>query len=151
MADAKDIFKQINMGDDDDCWEWIGAINKKDGRPYFTVDRRKRPAYAIVLEMFSGEAQRDRYVLHQCDNPICCNPHHLKWGTHQENMDEMKARERHGLPKIVLNAMYKLRIKGKTYEEIADLYGVDRTAVSKALKRLEKDAEKKLENFTGSQ
>ena len=57
-----DVFKLINMhgGDKDVCWEWKGKLNVKDGRPYITINKRRRPAYAVVLESFRGQAQGDR-------------------------------------------------------------------------------------------
>lgn len=135
-----DVFKYIDMRDGDitQCWPWQGSINKSDGRPYFTVDGIKKAAYVWTLELFSGEKASARFVLHSCDNPICCNPHHGKWGTHQENMDEMKARERHGMPAVVVNAWRKLRSDGKTFEEIGSTYGVSGEAVRL---RLEEDRE----------
>tara|TARA_Y100001938_G_scaffold135396_1_gene196987 strand:+ start:802 stop:1227 length:426 start_codon:yes stop_codon:yes gene_type:complete len=128
----KDIFKHINMhgGNKDECWEWKGRLNPKDGRPYFTINGLRRPSYAIVLEATTGEAQEDRIARHNCDNPICCNPYHLVWGDHQDNMNDMKERERHGLPKIVVKAIKKLIEQGKTQSEIAELYGISRETVS---------------------
>ena len=56
-----DVFKHINMhgGDKDVCWEWTGKVNKKDGRPYFTVDGKRKPSYNVVLELSSGETQEE--------------------------------------------------------------------------------------------
>ena len=126
----KDVFKHIDMRGNDECWEWKGKLNAKDGRPYFTVQGKRRPSYAYVLECYTGETQEDRQVLHGCDNGTCCSPHHLRWGSHQDNMNDMKERERHGLPKIVVRAILKLREKGKTQQECADLYGVSRETIS---------------------
>lgn len=126
-----DVFKQIDMTKSkEECWEWKGKFNAKDGRPYFTVDGNRKPAYVFVLETFTGKKSEGRFVLHSCDNPKCCSPHHLNWGTHQDNMNEMKDRERHGLPKIVVRAIRRLLVDGKTHQEIAELYGVSREAVT---------------------
>ena len=127
-----DIFKYINMqgGDSSVCWEWKGKVNAKDGRPYFTVNNKRKASYIYVLEQVSGQRQGGHMALHKCDNRICCNPDHLSWGDHQRNMDDMKERERHGLPKTVVRAIYKLLSDGKTQQSIADLYGISREAVS---------------------
>lgn len=130
---ASDVFKSIDMkrGDHDPCWPWLGKLNKKDGRPYFTCDGKRRPAYVIVLELTTGTKQKKgQMVLHSCDNPICCNPHHLSWGTHQDNMNEMKERERHGMPKTVVRAIRKLLRDGKAQGSIANLYGVSRETIT---------------------
>ncbi len=128
-----DVFLHIDMrgGNRDECWPWRGNVNKTDGRPYFTVAGRRRTSYALVLELASGEQQGTRVARHSCDNPVCCNPKHLSWGTNQDNSDDMKARERHGLPKIVVRAIKKLLLKGMTHDEIADRYGLSREAVTK--------------------
>ena len=96
-----DVFKNIDMmnGDTNVCWPYKKTVNAKDGRPYFTVKGKRRPAYTVALECYSGMLQTEGQVArHSCDNPICCNPHHLSWGTHQDNMDDMVERDRHGLP-----------------------------------------------------
>ena len=127
-----DVFKSINMmeGDANVCWPWTGKTNAKDGRPYFTVEGKRRPSYSYVLEAHKGEAQKGRMVLHSCDNPICCNPLHLKWGTHQENMNEMKERDRHGVPATVIRAIRKLLSDKRPHSEIAELYGVSRETIT---------------------
>tara|TARA_B100000131_G_C18107643_1_gene608493 strand:- start:1866 stop:2354 length:489 start_codon:yes stop_codon:yes gene_type:complete len=132
MSNATDVFKHIDMkdGDKDQCWTWKGKLNAKDGRPYITIEGTRRAAYRVVLELHTGERHGGRQALHSCDNRICCNPHHLRWGSHQDNMDDMKERDRHGLPKTVVRAITKLRNEGKTQKEVAELYGIARETIS---------------------
>ena len=130
---AIDVFRHINMmkGDHNVCWEWTGRVNKGDGRPYFRYDGKRMASYVCVYELHSGkELEKSQVVRHSCDNPVCCNPFHLSIGSHQENMNDMVERERHGLPKIAVKAIKKLREEGKTQKECAALYGVSREAVS---------------------
>tara|TARA_Y100001951_G_C11114763_1_gene169483 strand:+ start:238 stop:390 length:153 start_codon:yes stop_codon:yes gene_type:complete len=42
----------------------------------------------------------------------------------------MVERERHGMPRTVIRAILRLRAKGKTQKEVAELYGVSREAIS---------------------
>lgn len=127
-----DVFRFINMmnGDITKCWPWKRKLNKKDGRPYFVVDGKERPAYVIVLELASGEDAGDRVARHKCDVEDCCNPSHLSWGTHQDNSDDMMERDRHGVPKTVLRAIRKLLGEGRTHRSIAELYGLSRETVT---------------------
>lgn len=128
-----DVFKYIDLrgGDTNQCWPWTGRVNEKDGRPYMRLNGKSTLAYHITYELVRGVPVGTAYLLHSCDNKICCNPHHLHPGTHQENMDEMKERERHGIPKTVLRTIKKLLEEGRTHESIAELYGLDRSTVSK--------------------
>ena len=127
-----DIFLHINMheGDTNACWEWKGKLNKKDGRPYFTVDGKRRPSYSVALEAFIGPPDEGHVARHSCDNPVCCNPHHLSWGTKQDNSDDMVERERHGLSKTVVRSIRKLLDQERSQASIAELYGVSREAIS---------------------
>jgi hypothetical protein len=52
-------------------------------------------AHRIVAEHHFGPAPADKpYVLHSCDNPPCCNPMHLRWGTQAENIQDAQSRGR---------------------------------------------------------
>lgn len=49
-------------------------------------------------EIWSGQDVPDgMHILHSCDNPRCCNPEHLRIGTHQDNMNDKVSRGRSGL------------------------------------------------------
>lgn len=134
-----DVFKHIDMhnGDVSVCWEWLGQIktdNKGNNpRPYFTYDNKKHLAYRVVFNLFHpDEPLADKEVVrHTCDNSICCNPTHHERGTHEENMADMRKRERHGLPHHAVKAIRRLLNAGNmTQQEIADNFGVSRETIS---------------------
>jgi len=126
-----DVFKSIDMsGGPNVCWPWKGKL-AANGRPYFTVDGKKWIAYKLVQKLITGTApQADKLERHTCDNGACCNYAHLITGTHQENMNDMKERERHGLPHHVVKSIRRLLTAKRTQEEIAILYGISRETVS---------------------
>jgi hypothetical protein len=131
-----DVFKYVDMsGGHDACWPFTGKVNNK-GRPYFTCDGKKHLVYRLVYELVKGEgALKDVIARHKCDNEICCNPNHIEKGDHQQNMNDMKERERHGLPHHTVRAIRKLGSIGRTHEEIAELYGIGRSTVTEIINR----------------
>ena len=133
-----DVFKFYRMLGPDECWPYIGSAwggQPREPRPYFMANRRRMIAYRWIYELVNGVVLApDQFILHSCDNggyPIGCgNPAHLRLGTREENTNDMILRERHGLPKIVVRAIRLLAEQGKTQDEIAELYGITRSAVS---------------------
>jgi hypothetical protein len=126
-----DVFKWITIRGDDDCWLWTGGLVGKDSRPYFSVDGKKLLAYRIVYELTSGETLTpDILIRHTCDNRVCCNPAHFIKGSHQQNMDDMKERQRHGLPHHTVRHIKKLILQGVPYSVIGERYGVSKSLIS---------------------
>jgi hypothetical protein len=77
------------------CWQWqAGAIAgygifkvRENGKVYNV--RANRVSYAL--------AKRDpgaKLVCHKCDNPGCCNPHHLFLGTDADNCKDRQNKNR---------------------------------------------------------
>ena len=125
-----DIWKMIDMsGGPEACWPFTGALNS-EGRPYFTINGRKVLAYRETYEQYTGDKLGDRLLRHKCDNQICCNPKHGEPGDHQQNMDDMKERERHGLSHHMVRSIRKMLANGLTHQVIADFAGVDRTTIT---------------------
>lgn len=74
---------------DDECWEWFGATNDA-GYGQIHKDGKIVYAHRVSYELATGEElPSDVVLLHECDNPPCVNPNHLKPGTHQDNVDDM--------------------------------------------------------------
>ena len=91
----KDFTKQdfYNMlRPNGDCLEWTGPV-LQNGYGQTNAWGKARKAHRISL-MLEGIDVSNGFVLHSCDNKLCCNPAHLRVGTHQDNMNDMKERHR---------------------------------------------------------
>ena len=76
------------------CWIWTGDRNNCN---YGTIPIRGRRLFVHRVNYMNkfGDIPYKMCVLHQCDNPLCVNPHHLRLGTHADNMRELAERRRH--------------------------------------------------------
>lgn len=70
-----------------ECWLWKGHRNKT-GYGVIGQGIASRMAYKI----FNHDFDESLHVLHLCDTPPCVNPKHLKLGTPQDNMNDLKER-----------------------------------------------------------
>lgn len=122
-----------------DCWEWQGA--NKDGYGALTYKQKNYRAHRFAFEVQYGRKPVG-FLLHSCDNPPCVNPVHLREGTHWENMQDMKDRNRHpkgeGSYNAILNeqavkALRFLHSKGYGYGRLGKAYGLSRWTIRSAV------------------
>lgn len=67
------------------CWVWQGSLSGSGyGRAWFRG--RAWPVHKIMYTMHKGEVPDGAVVCHTCDNPPCCNPDHLWFGTQDANV-----------------------------------------------------------------
>lgn len=86
-----------------ECWPWTGAKQKwghgfGHGVMAFSVSPGKNKqvlAHRMCWEIHHGPIPEGMCVLHNCDNPVCVNVAHLRLGTWDENIAEMRAKGRH--------------------------------------------------------
>lgn len=45
-------------------------------------------AHRVICEAAHGTPPRDTEASHVCGNALCCNPAHLRWATHTDNMED---------------------------------------------------------------
>jgi hypothetical protein len=77
----------------DPCWEWTGGLDA-DGYGRTKVKGVTLRLHRIFFQLFVGDVQSMQLVRHRCDNPPCCNPNHLRKGTHQDNIADRNERFR---------------------------------------------------------
>lgn len=77
-----------------ECWEWEGA-RLPSGYGVIHNPGGTRYTHRVMAGIHCGvEIPRHLEVLHVCDTPSCCNPHHLVVGTRSDNMRDMHEKGR---------------------------------------------------------
>lgn len=130
------------------CWYWEGYKDRK-GYGQFKRNQRgykaHRSAWCAANQQDLDQLQSNELILHTCDNPPCCNPDHLRLGTHAANMADMaqKGRAYNGgyfgecngnakLSRKQALRIYKLAHAGtRTQKDIASEFGVTLALVSR--------------------
>lgn len=134
-----DVFQRIDMvsgpdyidpdtGEKSKCWRWKGKLNS-EGRPFIQINGVRYLAYRLVFELVTGEKLGDRLFRHKCDNSWCTNPKHGIPGDHEENMNDMKTRERHGMSHHAVRQIKKLISNGLSDAEISSIVGTGRSTI----------------------
>jgi len=92
--DASRFWTKVDRREPHECWLWTAGVDHR-GYGRFYHAGRTRPATHMAL-LIKGEARQDgKDACHSCDNPRCCNPAHLWWGSRSENMKDAAAKGRH--------------------------------------------------------
>lgn len=134
------FWSKVDIRGEDNCWTWTASVRKeKEGYGAFWYKGRHHPAPRIALFLNTGElGDKIRQVCHHCDNPSCCNPKHLFFGTNQENNADKVKKQRHafgektGASSLTDNDVIEIRaLAGHMKQtEIAPLYGVTNYTIS---------------------
>jgi len=130
--------KVDKSGGEDACWPWTGRRTKtRGGYGRLVWHGRLVGAHRMSLALVTGANHSEMFACHHCDNPPCCNPKHLFWGTPQDNTDDCvaKGRKRGAAQKIPPEECLLLRESGWSYSKLAERYGVNQASIGKLLNR----------------
>ncbi len=114
------------------CWIWLqGKTGSGYGATKGTVSDSE-PAHRVFYERLVGPIPSGRELHHCCGNRRCVNPDHLKPVFPVEHAETKKN------VKLSLTKAAEIRVVAKTtqrtHQELADLYGVSRSHISRLLR-----------------
>lgn len=137
------FWRNVRILGENDCWEWKASTYKKSRYGRFSIKRKNLLTHRVSWVIAnSEEIPFGLMVLHKCDNPPCCNPKHLFLGTQTENMQDMASKGRTKISYGEHNFLAKLKekdipkilsllSKGVSQKEIAKIFGVTQTTISR--------------------
>ncbi len=120
------------------CWVWTAARDPQTGYGKFGQGhdiggQRQVSAHRASFLLNRGPIADGMNVCHACDNRICVRPEHLFVGTQQDNMDDMRSKDRKPIgsrsPLALLTEaeVLEMRVRRSSGESLAALssyYGV---------------------------
>ena len=142
------FWEKVQIGSSDECWPFMGSIDEHGRGQIANEEGRLEKAHRVAYMLVKGPIPDGLLVCHSCDNPPCCNPDHHWLGTHKDNSQdaEQKGRLYHHWPrygaahpstKIALEVKTMIAKDGRSHREIARVYGVSKTHVT----RIKREAE----------
>lgn len=125
------------------CWPWMG-FRTPEGYGRFYDYGSQLVASRVAWELHNNESLGDRMACHHCDNPSCCNPHHIYAGDAESNAKDAAARnllnngrqhgESHTSARMTWEKVDEVRARmmaGETPHGLASEYGVNPNTLRK--------------------
>jgi len=121
------------------CWSW-NAGKFSNGYGQFWVNNliTSTGAHRFMLDIVAldFDINSELEACHECDNPPCVNPNHLRPATHQYNMDDRDNKNRQatginiGNAKLTDDQVWAIYYDERIQEVIAAEYGVSQVIIS---------------------
>ena len=148
------FWSKVDIRSLDECWPFTGRVQpNKHIQVGWTGKNYQAHRLAAWLLGFieQPEAPPDKpgmygFVLHSCDNPICCNPTHWEVGTKKKNTIDSFIRGRSVRPKgedhpraLVTNSQAsaikrQYKLGNISQEKLATVFGVPRHCIGKIVR-----------------
>lgn len=151
---SESFWSRVSVGNLDECWPWQGSTNSTGygnaawhGKLYCA---HRVAAWLLgLVEHPAAPIDKDAhgFVLHSCDNRLCCNPTHFFMGNFTSNMLDMYEKKRHVVyygsshanakltDEDVLAIRARYALGGVRQVDIANDYGVNQVTISLVVRR----------------
>ena len=148
------LWSKVDKREPHECWPWKGMITKTGyGRTW--INDKGYYAHRVIfnlanpgqIELASPTNRKAKgFLMHLCDNRVCCNPVHLQVATIKENNNDCQEKGRRNLPKgenhhravftnDEIEKILKLRQSGSTATQIAIAMNKNRSTIKSLLYR----------------
>lgn len=99
------FWSKVGRGTVDECWPWRGETNAK-GYGRFYIGDVRMPAHRFGWVLVNGvDPDPAEVIMHRCDNPACCNPHHLQAGSCRDNVLDCLRKGRRNLRRLIAGGL----------------------------------------------
>ena len=151
---VQEYLKSKIIIDKNSCWLWKGYVKKinakrQSGYALAWHNGKNRMAHRLSYTAFKGRIPDGLCVCHHCDVKHCINPDHLFLGTQKDNIQDMFKKGRQPNPAIIqgeknsqakltekdIYAIFYLRKKNQTGQQIADIFNISKMQVSRILNK----------------
>jgi hypothetical protein len=118
---AERFWEKVDQRGPDECWPWQNSTNRfGHGEFYVSPERGRVPAHTFAVELATGKrCPPGKEGCHDCDNPPCCNPTHVYYGTRRQNVADMYAR---GRARVVGSANPRARLTEADVVEMREAF-----------------------------
>ncbi len=139
------FWSKVERRGQDECWPWLAGKCRLVEYGAFYFDGSNTPASRFSKFLETGENPDEMLACHTCDNPVCVNPSHIFWGTHDDNKQDCVRKGRnscgigegHGLAKLTWVKVREIRARyssgGCTHRSLAKDYGVSFSAIRRVV------------------
>jgi len=131
------FWSMVRVGEQDECWPWLKHVDKTTGYGRLMYQGKTWKPHRLAHYLTNGVlTSPNLHMMHLCNNPICCNPKHLRPGTTKENIQMasrdglMRMGERHPRAKLTDEIVRAIRSSAERPREIRKRFDVTYSQIS---------------------
>ena len=131
IRDKQCILKPCEQFPNDPCWIWQGNGDTSGyGLLWSPRHRQCIRAHRVTYELVHGPINEKLgfEFSHLCHRPSCCNPNHVKYTTHLENMEDGVDRTAR-IPRETIQEVHRRLKEGERNWQIAEELGLNKNTV----------------------